>query len=129
MVSGSKAVHRTFSAEASAVPEARRFAIDALRPCLDPAADLNGDVQLVVSELATNAVLHAGGEFTVRLTCGGDVVRIAVADSASEHPAPVEPDGSTAGGRGLRIVELLADRWGVEDRGAGKSVWAEFQLA
>lgn len=129
MVSDSNAVHRSFVAEASAVPEVRRFTIEALRPCLEPGTDLTGDVQLVVSELATNAVRHAGSGFTVRLTCDGDVVRVAVVDPGSEHPAQIDPDRSTVGGRGLRIVELLADRWGVENLGVGKSIWAEFRLA
>lgn len=126
---GRAELRRSFASEAAAIPEVRRFALDAWRRLVPGSLDgPDGDVQLVVSELATNAVLHAGSEFGVSVTCDRDVVRISVDDRGTGRPAQVDPDGSSVGGRGLRIVESLSDAWGVDELVGGKSVWAEFRL-
>jgi anti-sigma regulatory factor (Ser/Thr protein kinase) len=92
-----------------------------------PAADVMGDVELVVSELITNAVLHGHCDSsTIGVAVQPGVVRVSVAD-----PAPV--DGVTVlphrpervGGLGLRLVEAVAQNWGVETTAQGKVVWAE----
>lgn len=84
------------------------------------------DTLLVVSELLTNAGLHAGGCLELVLTAG-DSLRIEVADGAPDlphrHPAPQR---GVPGGHGLHIIERLTDRWGTEPRPPGKAVWAEF---
>ncbi|WP_405890261.1 ATP-binding protein [Streptomyces sp. NBC_00133] len=82
---------------------------------------------VVLSELVTNAVLHAhvspGREIETRYLREADGVRIEVHDAADERPAARVPGES--GGWGLGLVDELADRWGVDDRdGVGKSVWA-----
>lgn len=128
VMAGPTAVHRSFRSESAAVPDARRFAIEAWHGLREPGEEVNGGMPLVVSELATNAVLHTGGGFTVTLAHDDDVLRVSVADGESEHPAPVDSERSMLGGRGLRIVDLLADRWGVDDLGDGKAVWVEFRL-
>ncbi|MFE2092919.1 ATP-binding protein [Streptomyces sp. NPDC059460] len=86
------------------------------------------DVLLCVSELATNAVLHgvpSGRGYRVRLWLGEQrQLRVEVHDSGDGEPGVREPDGES--GRGLVIVEALADLWGVGEREPGKVVWCEF---
>ncbi|HEV2368631.1 MAG TPA: SpoIIE family protein phosphatase [Acidimicrobiales bacterium] len=86
---------------------------------------LTDDVELVVSELVTNAILHAGGlrAFNVRPVDGG--VRLEVRDDSPDAPVLgwLSPDSMT--GRGLRLVASIASRFGAEPDGAGKNVWAE----
>jgi anti-sigma regulatory factor (Ser/Thr protein kinase) len=93
------------------------------------AADRLGDVRLLVSELVTNAVRHAGvsaGEMILLSIALDDArLRVEVQDSGGGFtPAVQEPDPARASGWGLYLVEELADRWGVE-RGAATRVWFE----
>ena len=85
-------------------------------------ADIIRDVRLMISELATNAVLHVGEPFVVELDEVDQGVRGAVWDPSPTLPVLRDPDA--AGGRGLRIVRTLATEWGAlaMDDG-GKSVW------
>lgn len=90
------------------------------------------ELLLCVSELATNALLHgvpAGRRLRVGLVLHGDgVLRVEVADSGGGEPRlRTEPQGE--GGRGLLLVAALADRWGVEPRDPGKTVWCEFRYS
>lgn len=115
---------------------ARALVVDALRAWdLGALAD---DARLVVSELATNAVLHSGSRtFELSVARTGGWVRIAVGDDGAVPAAAVvrrsRPTGGTATavrpetttGRGLGIVEELASAWGVQVDGAVKWVWAE----
>lgn len=82
---------------------------------------------LLVSELATNALRHAGTELEVTVTATDSGVRVAVGDADPARPpgprTAVRPDAE--GGRGLAIVDRLADRWGVDTGPAGKAVWFE----
>jgi anti-sigma regulatory factor (Ser/Thr protein kinase) len=81
-------------------------------------------VEVIVSELASNAVIHAATPFTVRLFVGS-TIRVEVFDANPDPPVLRRPVSREAGGRGLVIVDGFADRWGsypVED---GKAVWAE----
>ena len=83
--------------------------------------------RLLVSELVTNAVLHARTEFTLvlRLIRGG--VRVEVHDGSQAVPVVRHYEDEAMTGRGLALVDQLAARWGVEESGAGKVVW--FELA
>jgi anti-sigma regulatory factor (Ser/Thr protein kinase) len=86
------------------------------------------DARLVVSELATNAVVHAGSPFTVAVRYDGETIRIDVHDW---NPAlPVLRDGGpfSRSGRGLHLVGALTSAWGVERSPDGKTVWAELPL-
>ncbi|MEU3504459.1 ATP-binding protein [Streptomyces hundungensis] len=86
------------------------------------------DVLLCVSELATNALLHGvppGRGFLLRMAlCGGAVLRVEVQDSGGGVPRIA--DAADEGGRGLLLVEAVADKWGVGEREPGKAVWCEF---
>ncbi|WP_406710497.1 ATP-binding protein [Streptomyces edwardsiae] len=107
---------------------------------------------LLVSELVTNAVVHTGCAAVVRLSLPGvgpdaeasgagsasgmdsasssgpgeeGVVRLEVADRSGRAPVPRCVDGEATGGRGLALVDGLADRWGWSAEGAGKRIWCE----
>ena len=101
---------------------ARRVVRDAIGSELGPVADT---LLLLVSELVTNAVLHARSTATVRLDLGTDAVRVEVQDGEERLPGVVDPDVDREGGRGLQMVEQLADRYGWTRLGDGKSVWFE----
>src|SRR5687768_1334474 len=78
--------------------------------------DVVDDVALAVSELVTNAVLHAASGVTMTVLAGDDVLRVEVADAsptASRLDARLPADAAGATGRGLDIVAALAQRWGV----------------
>jgi serine phosphatase RsbU (regulator of sigma subunit)/anti-sigma regulatory factor (Ser/Thr protein kinase) len=87
------------------------------------------DVVLVTDELVANALLHTDGGALVEVRMLGGAerrVRIEVTDRSSSQPRRRDPGESSVSGRGLMLVERLADVWGVESRGAGKCVWSEF---
>lgn len=87
-----------------------------------------GDAKVVVSELATNAVVHAGTPFKVSVSCDGSAIRIAVRDWSARHPVVRSAPPTALSGRGLHLIDALTDRWGVEEDSDGKSVWAELSL-
>ncbi len=112
---------RTFPAERHSVPAARRFATDALR---DTPAEVRQAVELMVSELATNGVRHAQTGFEVAILRSPSEIRVEVTDRGTGIPQMRSPTPDEPTGRGLRIVDLLAERWGVDDASAhGKTVW------
>lgn len=86
---------------------------------------------LLVSELVTNAVVHTGCPAVLRLSLreppGGAAVtvRLEVADACDRPPVPRCAEGDDTGGRGLSLVEGLADRWGWHAEGGGKRIWCE----
>jgi len=117
----------TLGSESDAVPYARRWAAGAIEgTAADP---LVADAELVVSELVTNALLHAGPPVTLRVEVDGDLVRIEVGDGSRRAPlrALSRPEAMT--GRGLALVAALAREWGVEPSGDGKVVWCELSAS
>lgn len=88
---------------------------------------------LLVSELVTNAVVHTGCPAVLRLSfqgapqgvVAGGFVRLEVADLSPCPPAPRHADGDETNGRGLELVDGLADRWGWSPEGVGKRIWCE----
>ncbi|MER6731922.1 ATP-binding protein [Streptomyces puniciscabiei] len=94
---------------------------------------LNETLTLITAELTANAVRHGhvpGRDFRVRLTLADDSCRIEVTDTRGERlPCLAQPqaDAGTESGRGLLLVDALADKWGVAPRppAPGKTVWAE----
>jgi anti-sigma regulatory factor (Ser/Thr protein kinase) len=84
------------------------------------------DLQLITSELGTNAVAHGAGERMMLLLSGDDQrVRVEVSDGGGGEPLVREPGAGEEGGRGLVIVEAVAERWGVRRGEEGTCVWAE----
>ncbi|MFB7495593.1 SpoIIE family protein phosphatase [Streptomyces sp. NPDC056161] len=87
------------------------------------------EIELAADELMTNALMHTEGSATVtlRVLVGRERrVRVEVEDSSSALPRRREAGESEVSGRGLLLVDRLADVWGVEARGSGKCVWCEF---
>ncbi|MGB8947289.1 MAG: ATP-binding protein [Streptomyces sp.] len=96
--------------------------------------DVADTAVLLLSELMTNAVRHgrvsAGREVEARCVLDGGVLRTEVADASDALPCPREAGPDDESGRGLALVELLADAWGARARpyGIGKAVWFELAL-
>ncbi|HEY3868220.1 MAG TPA: ATP-binding protein [Actinocrinis sp.] len=86
------------------------------------------DVVLMVSEVVTNACMHADGPAELLLDCTRDRLRIEVTDRSSAPPVMRRPDQALPGGHGLHVIESLSRAWGYERRGAGKAVWLEVDL-
>ena len=116
-------VELSLDATPRSVPAARRW----LRDALGPVPDVDVDIAcLLLSELVTNALLHARTAMTVRLVDEGQQLRIEVVDQAvvatTARAAFAAMNGER--GRGLAIVSMLAGDWGVDvDAGSGHTVW------
>lgn len=87
---------------------------------------------LLISELVTNAVVHTGCPAVLRMLFGAaetagtaGTVRVEVADTSCRPPQQRHAAGEDTGGRGLELVDGLADRWGWQPEGAGKRIWCE----
>jgi MEDS: MEthanogen/methylotroph, DcmR Sensory domain len=84
------------------------------------------DAALVVTELATNAVLHARSAFTVSVARSGDAVCLSVADSVPLPPGQVGLP--VRGDHGLGVIDRIAEQWGIQPVPAGKVIWANLAL-
>ena len=115
----------TFEPDSRSVRAARAFVASSvsLPEALEPA------VALLVSELAANAVLHARTAFRVRVTETLQVVRVEVTDTGGTMPVVKRYSLEASTGRGLRLIQSMASRWGVEAAPLGKTVWFELDLA
>ncbi|MBT2508881.1 ATP-binding protein [Streptomyces sp. ISL-98] len=119
---------RLARADLAAVPEVRRALRDLLRhrgrrECSEVA-------ELLTTELVTNALVHTEHDAEVTATVSVSRLRVEVRDFVARHPtlrAPVADDGTN--GRGLVLVQALADAWGVKAHGVGKAVWFELDMA
>ena len=107
---------------------ARRFLRDRLNDWGYPLA-LAEVPCLLVSELVTNAIVHTGTSVELALRLAGRRLRTSVADESSRLPLLRACELDDDRGRGLRLVEELAEEWGVETTAAGKAVWFEVDLA
>jgi len=117
-----------FPAGADAPRAARRFVMSMLEGSPYGERVPVADVQLVVSELATNAVIHAGSPFSISVRCDVDAIRIAVQDWNATSPQLRGAGPTDRSGRGLNLVGAVAREWGVEPAPDGKTVWAELPL-
>ena len=113
-----------FAAEYSAPGHARRLVTEALRGAGHDGAVLV-HAQIVVTELASNAVRHARSPFSVSIRSGDSTVRIAVHDGSSAVPVLRDDIPADPSGRGMPLIAELASRWGVDLVSDGKDVWAE----
>jgi hypothetical protein len=119
-------VTRTFGGSREDTRAARGFVLRMLEPW--SGEQLAADTALVVTELATNAVLHAGSAFSVSLALSGDMIRISVGDALPLGPPGADQELAAVPGHGLGVVAAVATRWGVETVPSGKAVWAELPL-
>jgi anti-sigma regulatory factor (Ser/Thr protein kinase) len=111
----------SFSRNPESVAAARRFTTDALSGA---APDVLDSVELMVSELATNSIRHAETAFELTVSLVDDEIRVEVTDSSGGKPQMRTAGPEDPTGRGLQIVNLLSDAWGVEHRApTGKTVW------
>lgn len=117
---GEPDVSYEFGHDFSAPAAARR----SLRPILRDGED---DIELVASELVANVVVHTedGGRLQA---WDNDPLRLEVDDTSQAIPV-INPEPGRTGGRGLHIVDELADTWGVRPTNTGKTVWAQLPRA
>ncbi len=90
-------------------------------------ADLDGLVdvaELLVSELATNALVHSASRFRLTLFAAHGILRCEVRDHGNRVPRVLDA-GASESGRGMFLVEALSQRWGCHQDGPGKTVWFE----
>ena len=111
----------TFDAQAGSVRQARHFLRGALETWSADGYGLAGEQ--VVSELATNAALHAHSEYTVHLRLEAASLLVEVTDSSPALPRARHYAADATTGRGLMLVEALAEEWGVRAGSTGKTVW------
>jgi anti-sigma regulatory factor (Ser/Thr protein kinase) len=111
-----------FDSSAESVAQARRL----VQRQLDDwgQSDLTDDARLVVSELLTNAALHAKPPIKLRLARLPSGVRLEVSDGSPDLPLKVRAGADVMTGRGWSLVEALCDSWGVQPAAHGKIVWA-----
>jgi anti-sigma regulatory factor (Ser/Thr protein kinase) len=120
---------REFRGNAEQVAAARRFVVSAIHGG-GPARDVS---RLLVSEAATNALLHSasgnGGTFTVEYVISDHLVRVEVHDGGGPtSPRRRVHDLESMTGRGLDLFGALSDRWGVDGSPDGRTVWFELDL-
>ncbi|WP_030313497.1 ATP-binding protein [Streptomyces sp. NRRL B-3229] len=111
-------------ADLGAVPETRRALRELLRQWGRPGR--SEIAELLTSELVTNALVHTDRDAVVTATVGPQALRVEVRDFVAHRPRVRIPEaGESTHGRGLVLVQSLADAWGVRAHGVGKSVWFE----
>ena len=110
---------RRFRCQPGAIPAARRFVREILR---DQPTEIVNAAELLTSELATNSVRHAHTDFELAIHWRGQV-RIEVRDTGRGQPRLLSPSVRESAGRGLLIVDVMADAWGVVPVEQGKIVW------
>ncbi|MFJ8252308.1 ATP-binding protein [Streptomyces sp. NPDC094466] len=119
--------------ERRSIPVVRKFARKAMVEW--ECEERTDDVLLCVTELATNALRHGvppgrGFKVHIYLERIENALRVELHDSGDGEVRPADglPAADDEGGRGLLLVAALADKWGVEERNPGKTVWCEFAL-
>jgi hypothetical protein len=90
--------------------------------------ELVDDAQVAVSEVVTNAVVHAATPIDVTVSIGPEAVRVSVRDRGRHFPRAREYADTAATGRGMRLVDQLVSAWGVEADAAGKTVWFDLPV-
>jgi hypothetical protein len=115
---------RCYPPDPAVLAAARSFAADRLHAL--ELTELREDVELLLTELMTNVIIHARTDFEVRMEPSGDGVRVEVADGNPAMPVPGTLAANALTGRGLTLVQSLSSRWGAHpNEGGGKTVWFE----
>lgn len=111
----------TLDTDPRSAARARRFVVDALASwnLAEPAET----AALLVTELVTNAILHAHTEIELIVAWSKGLLTVAVRDGSPTAPSRRHHSAESGTGRGLVLVDALADEWGVEQTAGGKSVW------
>jgi len=105
---------------------ARELAREKLAAICTP--DALDTVALLVTELVTNAVLHAHTPLRLVIEATRDHVRVRVEDESGGYPERRSYPSDAVTGRGLALVEVLSSSWGVEPTASGKVVWCEIPM-
>ncbi|MGW2105391.1 ATP-binding SpoIIE family protein phosphatase [Streptomyces sp. NPDC001948] len=122
---------RTALTIAQAEPERIAAARQQMRELLHDWADPEqvDAAVLMISEMATNVLVHTDGDALMLAQATGEHgerrLRVEVSDGSDELPHKRRPGEMASSGRGLVLMEMLADAWGVDPQGAGKSIWFE----
>lgn len=117
-----ESLKREFLPEPRSAPAARKFVLG-LGWSNDSGVNLR--LATVVSEVVTNAIIHARTPFSVSVLADETSIHVAVKDGSTILPARKKHE--TIKGRGLDIVNAMADRWGVTSQPTGKTVWFEVE--
>lgn len=117
---------RRFTASVRSPRAARHFVVQTLGDWR--LAGLADDAAVVVTEMSTNAVVHAGSPFRVTVGLDHAALRISVSDTSRAAPVSRAAPRLATRGRGLHLVEELSERWGSQAGPGGKVVWAELAL-
>jgi anti-sigma regulatory factor (Ser/Thr protein kinase) len=112
---------RTFAADLRSVGDARRFLREVMAGWDTDDYDMTG--AQVLTELATNAALHARSDYTVHLRLEPDSLLVEVTDSSAAWPQQRHYGSDATTGRGIAMVEALSTTWGVQASPTGKTVW------
>ena len=109
----------------SSLRAGRRFVATTLRDWQVAEARIE-PVTLVANELVANAIVHAHSAPVLSLAETGPDLTLRVADDSPKVPVPRSATPDELGGRGLMLVNALADRWGYDPKPSGKVVWVTF---
>jgi anti-sigma regulatory factor (Ser/Thr protein kinase) len=111
--------------DASSLREGRGFVAETLRDWDVDETRLEA-VLLAANELVANAIVHANSAPVLALERDGSDLLLRVTDTSLAPPTPREVTIEASGGRGLLMVEALADAWGFDTHSSGKVVWVTF---
>lgn len=122
MCTTTPAADAVFATDVHAPADARHFLASAI--CVSHNAEVLHEAELLVSELVTNAVRYGTPPIRLRVECDDshDMV-VRVADASPQQPVRLHPGAADESGRGIELVDLLSDAWGVESLPDGKQVW------
>ena len=85
--------------------------------------------ELLATELVANVVTHVGAPMTLRVQRGPSTMRVEIEDPSTDLPVVRHPDPAEEHGRGVLLIDELANAWGVEPRADGKTVWFEIDVS
>jgi anti-sigma regulatory factor (Ser/Thr protein kinase) len=111
-------------------PMSARAAREVMEAALQPWGDEEATevAVLLTTELVTNAIVHARTDFALRVSMHSERLRVEVSDSSSDPPRLIAIRGLEDHGRGLHLVDVLSQSWGVDWRNDHKVVWFELTL-